>query len=250
MVVTISPMAEDSWGCGYPGPLSFYLEIWPFQTFGPVVTRTCPSHWPSSPPPPTPCINNITKKSYLHNTTVSSNVTLWTCKNHQTCPSCNTVIWYLLTWVLSVCCKWYSSQLTHYIIIMFFILYCTTRLSLGNTKIGFVTFNLERLILKPRSGDNRNKVVEEKKSCQSVGELCWKLDRRQLMSEFYLYRRSTRLSFWNRILGISVQSSVLGLLLSEERWNEAVDRGEIWQRYKQSQLEQRLAPAGAVRWHI
>ena len=78
---------------------------------------------------------------------------------------------------------------------MFFILYCTTRLSLGNTKIGFVTFNLERLILKPRSGDNRNKVVEEKKSCQSVGELCWKLDRRQLMSEFYLYRRSTRLSF-------------------------------------------------------
>ena len=82
---------------------------------------------------------------------------------------------------------------------MFFILYCTTRLSLGNTKIGFVTFNLERLIFKNScwrlAGDNKNKVVKEKKSCQSVRELCWKLDRRQLMSELYLYRRSTELSF-------------------------------------------------------
>ena len=86
----------------------------------------------------------------------------------------------------------FNSIDTLYYIIMF-ILYC--RLSLGNTKIGFVTFNLERLIFKNLAGDNKNKVVKEKKSCQSVRELCWKLDRRQLMSELYLYRRSTRLSF-------------------------------------------------------
>ena len=140
---------------------------------------------------------------------------------------------------------------TLYCIIMFFILYCG--LSGGNTKIGFVTFNLERLIFKNScwrlAGDNKNKVVKEKKSCQSVRELCWKLDRRQLMSELYLYRRSTRLSFWNRILSISVQC--WDSVLSQETRGEMKPLIEaIWQRYKQSQLEQRLAPAGAVRWHI